>query len=60
MVTEAFIKEDARKLYKAENRLAKEKSVLKSERRKETLCLRNVTRETAIAKSAWFHLGNNC
>lgn len=60
VVTEAFIKEDARQLYKAENRLAKEKSVLKSERRKETLCLRNVTRETAIAKSAWFHLGNNC
>ncbi len=60
VVAYAFLSDDASRLYKTENRLAKEKSLLKSERRKETLCLRNVQREIAIAKSAWFHLSNNC
>ena len=59
-VTAAFIKEDVRTLDKTENALVRQKDVLKSSRRKETLCLRQVSRETAIEKSAWFHLGNNC
>ncbi len=59
-VTAAFVKEDVRTLDKTENALVRQKDVLKSSRRKETLCLRQVSRETAIEKSAWFHLGNNC
>lgn len=59
-VTGAFVKEDVKMLDKTENALVKQKDVLKSARRKETLCLRQVNRETAIEKSAWFHLGNNC
>lgn len=59
-VTEAFVKEDVKTLGKAENGLMQQKKELKNARRKETLCLRMVGRRTAIEKSAWFHLGNNC
>ena len=58
-VTEAFAGENARALEKTESALIRKKSELKSLRRKETLCLRRVKHETAIEKSAWFHLGNN-
>ena len=34
--------------------------MLKNARRKETLCLRRVSREVAIEKNAWFYLANNC
>ena len=59
-ITSAFLNENAGQLNKAENSLVCEKSILKSDRRKETLCLRRVSRETAIEKSAWFHLSNTC
>ena len=59
-VTGAFLKEDVRSLYKADKSLARQKVELKNVRRKETLCLRMVARETAIEKSTWFYLGNNC
>ena len=59
-ITDAFIKEDVRTLDKAEKRLSNEKAVLKSARRKETLCLRHVPQTTAIEQNAWFHMGNNC
>ena len=59
-ITDAFINEDVRTLDKAEKRLSNEKSILKSDRRKETLCLRQVPQTTAIEQSAWFHLSNNC
>lgn len=59
-ITDAFASEDLRSLDRAEGRLAKEKQLLKSARRKETLCLRRAPRETAIEQSAWFHLSNNC
>ena len=39
--------------------LANEKNVLKSQRRKLTLCLRRVTPAVAMEKQTWFHLGNN-
>ncbi len=58
-VTGAFIKDDVKTLNRAENSLQNQKRVLKNSRRKETLCLRQVSRETAIEKSAWFHLANN-
>lgn len=60
VITTAFINENAGQLGKSENSLIRHKSVLKSDRRKETLCLRRVSREMAIEKSAWFHLSNTC
>ncbi len=59
-ITGAFTKEDVKALDKAETALSRQKETLKGSRRKETLCLRQVSREMAIEKSAWFHLGNNC
>lgn len=58
-ITEAFVRENAGVLSKSESSLAKQKNVLKNARRKETLCLRHLTRETAIEKSTWFYLSNN-
>lgn len=59
-ITAGFIEENVRSLGKLESKLYQQKDVLKSARRKETLCLRGVTPEKAIEKSAWFHLGNSC
>lgn len=59
-ITSAFISEDARLLGKNETSLARQKTVLKNARRKETLCLRYLTREMAMEKSPWFYLSNNC
>lgn len=59
-ITSAFINENARQLGKTESALLRQKSALKNARRKETLCLRQVSHETAIEKSAWFHLSNTC
>lgn len=59
-ITSAFVNENSRQLAKSENALVCEKAMLKNYRRKETLCLRRVSRETAIEKSAWFHLSNSC
>ena len=59
-ITSAFINENTGTLSKAETSLAKQKVMLKNARRKETLCLRHLTREMAIEKSTWFYLSNNC
>ncbi|MDE6331806.1 MAG: inorganic phosphate transporter, partial [Muribaculaceae bacterium] len=59
-ITAAFINDNAKVLAKAEQSLSRQKTVLKNSRRKETLCLRSLPRETAIEKSAWFYLSNNC
>ncbi len=59
-ITTAFVEDNAKALGKTDSSLFREKSVLKNARRKETLCLRSVNRETAIEKSTWFHLGNSC
>ncbi len=58
-ITSAFISENAGILGKTESSLAKRKIILKNTRRKETLCLRHLTREMAIEKSTWFYLSNN-
>ena len=58
-MTRAFVDEDVRALDKTDSSLQKEKQLLKADRRKETMCLRQVNRQTALEKSAWFHLGNN-
>ncbi len=59
-ITSAFITESAGILGKTESSLARQKTTLKNARRKETLCLRHLTREMAIEKSTWFYLSNNC
>lgn len=59
-ITDAFINENARLLGRKATALTRHKSLLKNARRKETLCLRNVSHETAIEKNAWFHLSNSC
>lgn len=58
-ITSAFINDNARVLSKTESSLAKHKTILKNTRRRETLCLRHLTREMAIEKSTWFYLSNN-
>lgn len=58
-ITSAFINENAGILNKTESSLAQQKTVLKNARRKETLCLRHLSREMAIEKSTWFYLSNN-
>ncbi len=59
-IVRAFIKEDAGVLNRAEASLQRHKSTLKNLRRKETICLKRLDRGTAIEKSAWFHLSNDC
>lgn len=58
-ITSAFINDNAGVLGRADSSLAKRKVILKNARRKETLCLRHLTREMAIEKSTWFYLSNN-
>ncbi len=59
-ITGGFATDNTRILGKTESALMRQKDILKSIRRKETLCFRQVPRATAIEKSAWFHLANNC
>ncbi len=60
LMTQAFTSDNASTLSKLDKRLAMEKNVLKNNRRKETLCFRQLPRQEAITKNAWFHLTNNC
>jgi hypothetical protein len=46
-------------LSKVERAITKQKAIIKNERRKQTLCLRQIDHQTAIEKSAWFHIANN-
>ncbi len=55
-VAGGFLEDNSRMLSRAEKALVSEKDVLKSQRRKMTVCLRKVASETAIEKSTWFHL----
>lgn len=59
-ITGAFLAENSGVLSKADSSLRRQKTMLKNTRRKETLCLRNLSREKAIEKSTWFYLSNNC
>ena len=58
-VADGFMNDNTKLLSRSDKELINEKSVLKGQRRKLTLCLRRVTPETAIEKSTWFHLSNN-
>ncbi|MCH5245804.1 MAG: inorganic phosphate transporter, partial [Muribaculaceae bacterium] len=57
--TEGFLSDNPKILARTEKALMLEKSILKGQRRKMTLCLRKVNPEIAMEKSAWFHLCNN-
>lgn len=58
-VITGFISDTVKLLSSSEKALITEKDVLKGQRRKLTLCLRKTSPQTAIEKSAWFHLCNN-
>lgn len=58
-VTTGFAEDNVKMLSRAEKALVKEKEVLKSQRRKLTICLRAADPETAMEKNTWFHLSNN-
>ncbi len=58
-ITEGFIKDKTSLLEEAERSLSKEKDLLKSHRRKETLCMGKLDKATALEKNAWFYLANN-
>ena len=58
-ITQGFMDDKSKLLSRSEKALVGEKQVIKTQRRKLTLCLRKVNPETAIEKRAWFHLSNN-
>jgi len=58
-VISGFINDNGKLLSRSERSLITEKDVLKSQRRKLTLCLRKASTQTAMEKSTWFHLSNN-
>lgn len=59
-ITSAFVNDNVSALSKAEGSLVRQKRELKNARRKETLCLRQLSPQASIEKSAWFYLSNNC
>ncbi len=58
-IADGFLDDNIKPLQRADRAVMAEKNILKSQRRKLTLCLRRVTPDTAIEKSTWFHLCNN-
>lgn len=58
-VTDGFVYDKVKRLVKIEKALVREKEVLKSQRRRLTLCMRRVEHQTVLEKSVWFHVGNN-
>ena len=58
-VTRGFMDDSTRLLSRSERALITEKDVLKTQRRRLTLCLRRVTPRIAIEKRAWFFLANS-
>ena len=58
-VINGFLGDKGKLLSAAEKTLVTEKDVLKSQRRKLTLCFRKASPQIAMEKSTWFHLGNN-
>ena len=59
-ISNAFATDNAAMLAKNESALLRNKAVLKNASRKETICLRMLPKDTAIEKSTWFYLSNNC
>lgn len=59
-IAKAFIEDNPGALGKMEKSLVMEKTTLKNSRRKETICFSQLSPDTAMEKSAWFYLSNNC
>lgn len=57
--TTGFITDNVSPLASAERSLIKQKDILKSYRRRETLCMGKLDRVTALEKNAWFYTANN-
>lgn len=60
IITGGFLHNDVKNLDRADSAMRLRKRELKNARRRETLCMRQLPREIAIEKSAWFYMGNNC
>ena len=58
-VATGFMNDDLKPLSQAGKSLNAEKEILKSQRRKMTLCLRRVSPGIFMEKNTWFHLSNN-
>ena len=58
-VTSGFINDNTKLLSRSEKALVTEKDVLKGQRRKLTLCMRQLPIGIAMEKNTWFHLSNN-
>ncbi len=59
-IISGFFSDNSRQLDKAIVGMRKQKDVLKSNRRKSTLCLRHVEPDVAIEMNTWFHTASNC
>lgn len=58
-IVQGFMNDNRKLLSKALNALTQQKDVLKSDRRKATLCFRQVPQQVAIEKNAMFYLAAN-
>lgn len=58
-LTSGFMNDNAKQLAKIRKALNNEKDMLKSQRRKLTLCMRCAETQAVLEKGTWFHLGNN-
>lgn len=59
-VIEGFFTDNSGKLGKCVSVLARHKAILKNNRRKATLCMKQTRLEVSVEYSSWFHLINNC
>ena len=59
-VADSFLHDNPGPLQRADSLLARQKSLLKSDRRRQTLGLRRVPYPLVIEKTVWFHLSNDC
>ncbi len=59
-IVAGFLGDNRKQLDRAQNSLSQYKDILKSQRRKATLCFRQIPQATAIEKNAWFYLAGNC
>lgn len=58
-VVDGFFGDNRKILDKSVSSLTRQKGVLKSNRRKATLCFRQIPQDIAMEKSTWFYLCNN-
>ena len=59
-IADSFLNDNPGPLQRADVLLSRQKSLLKSDRRRQTLGLRRVPYPLVIEKTVWFHLSNDC